>query len=361
VAFLFGNFLIGNLRAKDEALRQAREDLERAVDAARPARLAGTVLGGLYELGEMLGRGGMGEVYQATRLTDGRSVAVKVLNVEVAASARMRERFRREADIIARLPAAHVAPARDFGIDDEGRQFIVMDLLKGEDLGALLRRRGELPLEDVVALAERSAAALDAAHELGVVHRDLKPENLFLLGGAEVGFDLRVLDFGVARLLDDSQPGLTQAATVLGTPGYLAPEQARGELAEIGPHTDVFALGAILYRALTGRNAFPARAVSAAIYQALHHEPRPPSSVRAGLPDGIDDVLTLALAKRPEDRYARAPHLARDLRAAARGQLPEESRRRARDVRARMSAVSPPAGETLAVADTAELPQERSL
>jgi tRNA A-37 threonylcarbamoyl transferase component Bud32 len=347
--FLGANYIVGALRAKEEALQEARADLVRAVDQARHGHLSGRVLGGAYELREILGCGGMGEVYAATSLSDGRPVAVKVLGLEAYASPQIRERFRREADILARLPAAHVAAVHQFGIDEEARQFIVMDLLRGEDLGAHLRRRGAVPLDEVLGLADRIAAALHSAHQLGIVHRDLKPENVFLLGDGGADRELRLLDFGVAHLAQkDDQPGLTQQFAVLGSPGYLSPEQARGTLAEIGPQTDVFAFGAILYLALSGRPAFPARAPAEAIYQALHLEPPPVRSLRPELPADVEDVLALALAKRATDRYPRALLLVEHLRLAAATNLPAEVRQRAAQVRAaRGAAVAVERGNTL--------------
>jgi serine/threonine-protein kinase len=193
--------------------------------------------------------------------------------------------------------------------------------LSGEDLGAVLRRRMELPLDEVLDLVDKIADALEAAHAAGVVHRDLKPQNVFLLD--DTG-EIRLLDFGIAHLQQGE--GFTVTRELLGTPGYMAPEQARGILAEIGPHTDVFALGAIAYRAITGKCPFPSRATAAAIDEAIHLVPPAPSALVSSLPTDVDYVLTLALAKRVSDRYAHPSMFAHDLRLAARGELDETTR-----------------------------------
>ena len=239
----------------------------------------------------------------------------------------MRERFRREAELLTRISEAHVAKVYECGVTADGQEYIVMDRLSGEDLATRLRRRVFLPLGEFVTLAERIAVALEAAHAVGVVHRNLKPENVFLLQGSD---SVRLLDFGIARFQEAE--GLTLTMEVLGTPGYLAPEQVRGNAREIGPHTDVFALGAIAYRALTGKCAFPSRAPAAAVYESLHLTPRPPSSLKQELSEDVDDVIALALAKLWTQRYARPTLFARDLSLAAGGVLGEGPRASARNL-----------------------------
>jgi serine/threonine protein kinase len=200
-----------------------------------------------------------------------------------------------------------------------------MEYLRGEDLASMLSRRGRLPIEEVLPMVDKIAAALEAAHAVGIVHRDLKPENVFV---GEEGDDVRLLDFGIARLHEGD--GLTFASELLGTPGYLAPEQAVGDSSQIGPHTDVFALGSITYRALTGQSAFPARHTCAAVYEAMHLTPLPPSSLVPGLEEDVDHVIALALAKAREDRYGRPSSFAKGLRLAANAALDATSRDSAR-------------------------------
>jgi len=302
------------------ALEEARAELRAVVDEARLGRLSGTRFGA-YRLDELLGRGGMGEVYAARR-DDGAPIAVKVLHAHLGADTTARARFRREAELVRRLPSASVARVLDVGTTPDGADYIAMERLEGEDLGAMLRRRGRLPLDAVVTLAHSLADALADAHAAGIVHRDLKPSNIFLVGDR---IDrIRLLDFGIARLYEASgNATLTETAAMIGSPGYMPPEQAVGDHDAMGPATDVFALGAILYRALTGQPAFPSRSPAAALYEALHHVPPPPSAL-AEVSRGVDRVLAVALAKDPAQRYGDPRVLAADLARAAGGDLLDE-------------------------------------
>jgi eukaryotic-like serine/threonine-protein kinase len=335
VSFVMGNFAVLKIREKDSALRAAREELVRLGKDSKLGRLSGTVLPGQIEIAEVFGRGGMGEVYAGRRITDNRPVAVKVLHAHHQ-QPQIIERFRREVEAARLLPPSFVAEVIDLGRTDEGYHYIVMERLEGEDLGAYLRRRGVVTLEDGVTLCRAVATIIDAAHAAGIIHRDLKPSNIYLVGDLRDAHPVRLLDFGISRLRFDEDAGtLTATAEVLGSPGYISPEQALGQPALIGPPTDVFALGAVMYRALTGCNAFPSRSVGAAVYEALYHRPKEPSAVRPGLPPEVDDVLAIALAKSSEDRFQRAGELADALEAAAGGATSATLRQRAAAVRDR--------------------------
>ncbi|MBA3395417.1 MAG: serine/threonine protein kinase [Deltaproteobacteria bacterium] len=324
--FILGNIVARMLREKETALDAVQRDFERVVADVQPGRLSSQTLDGKYRLGELLGRGGMGEVYEAVPLGGGEPVAVKVLYAHLSMPDDL-ERFRREASIARQLPASHVAQVLDFGYAaDAGHHYLVMELLRGEDLGMLLRRRTRIPAGELLPIIDQLAAGLEAAHAVGVVHRDLKPQNVFLVGGSDPPV-VKLLDFGVARLIQGSE--LTLSAMVVGSPGYLAPEQAASDLGKIGPQTDVFALGAIIYRALTGTSAFPARHAAAAVYEAVHVEPLAPTSLDPGLPADVDRVVALAMAKNPTQRYATPTELARDLRSAFAGALDTAIRARA--------------------------------
>src|SRR5512141_2468438 len=199
---------------------------------ARPGTLApGALLDGRYRIVAMLGTGGMGSVYRAEHEAIGRAVAIKVLHPEHCKSPAERERFRREARVAVKLRSPHVVETLDFGEDGEGRLFLVMELLTGEPVRNVLAREGRLAPERVVRLLRQLLAGLSAAHAAGIVHRDLKPENLWVDGGGATE-RLRLLDFGIAKWTgptsDDADPARTQAGLVVGTPEYLAPEQAVG-------------------------------------------------------------------------------------------------------------------------------------
>jgi hypothetical protein len=349
--FIVANYISVALREKEEQLDVAQKNLERVAAEVQPGRLSGQILDDKWALGELLGRGGMGEVYQAMPLAGGKAVAVKVLYQHLCEPEGL-ERFKREAELANRLPAGRVARVIDIGHASEGgHHYMVMELLQGEDLATLLRRRTRLPGEELVPLIAQLAAALDDAHAAGIVHRDLKPQNVFLSAASD-GISVRLLDFGVARMMGGGHT-ITHTAMVLGSPGYLAPEQAVEHLGEISPRTDVFALGAIIYRALTGQHAFPSRHPAAAIYEAVHVEPTAPATAFSELSADIDILLAIAMAKHPADRFASAGELARELPSALAGRLDDMVRARAGRV-ARAGSSQPALDATLTDTGTPE-------
>ena len=309
--------------------------LGRAHDASSaldPGDRAGLTLAEKYRLERLIARGGMGEVYAARRLVDRTQVAVKVLRAHLAGDPVGFDRWRREVEALSRLGSSRIARVLDSGVD-AGVPYIVMELLRGEDLSSCLKRQNRLPLERVATIIEQVAAALDAAASIGVVHRDVKPRNIFLVRTGAGAVDARLLDFGLCRL-QDAALGLraTRTAALVGTPGYFAPEQAADGFGEVGPATDVFALGAVAYHALTGQRSFPSRQAAAAVYEVLNHHPLAAHAIEPSLPEEVDLVLTLALAKEPKDRYASAGEFARDLRAASDGNLTAAVVERARGI-----------------------------
>jgi hypothetical protein len=331
IGFATLNFVMRAIERGRADLAEARAELAAVVDEARMGRMSGVKLGS-YQLGELLGRGGMGEVYAARR-EDGHSVALKVLHAHLGAETGARARFRREADLVRRLPADIVPQVHEVGTGPGDTDFIAMELLAGEDLGALLRRRGRLSLDETLTLVRRIAGALAHAHGANIVHRDLKPSNVFLVGGLIE--QVRLLDFGIARLYDaptgedDAPLTLTATRAVLGSPGYLAPEQARGDRDNISPAVDVFALGAIAYRALTGAPAFAVGQLREMGWEALYHLPPSPSTL-AELPRAVDYAVGTALAKGTEQRYATPLEFADDLARAAAGESLDQLEPRAR-------------------------------
>jgi serine/threonine protein kinase len=270
----------------------------------------GVRVAGRFLLEERIGSGGMGVVYRATDERTGERVALKVL---LAGTPEGAERFSREVAALARL--SHPAIVR-YVAHGESPSFVAMEWLEGEDLARRLRS-GPLSIEQAIAIAVRIADALDHAHARGVVHRDIKPANLFLEGGDLAR--VRVVDFGLAWLREGGD-FRTGDGTLLGTPGYMAPEQARGEVTD--GRTDIFALGCVVYRCLTGRGPFSARDAVATLAKLLFEDPQPASSVRPNVPRALDEVLAGAMAKDRAQRERSA------LRCAA------PSRRRPRTCRA---------------------------
>ncbi len=327
--FFGGNAIVNKLRQKDLALAEVRREAAMVAQEVKHGRLTGTLVADEFALGELLGRGGMGEIYVARRISDGSSVALKVLHGHLITDDAMLERFRREAETAGRVPPEHTARIIDVGVDSAQHiHYIAMEHLRGEDLGAHLRRRGSLELDELLPIARGVAAALDAAHAVGVVHRDLKPANIFLIE-EQAHTSVRLLDFGMSKVVDTSETQLTQANAVIGTVGYMAPEQALGKTDQIGRPADLFAFSAVLYRALTGRMPFQAGDVLAAIREVANVHPPAPSTLVHELHRDIDAVLAIGLAKDPDERYETAIALVDDLEAASRGKLCDASRARA--------------------------------
>ncbi len=283
------------------------------------ARLVGRILAGRYLLERVIGRGGMGIVFEAKHVRVGRQVAVKVLRPALARVAEATARFHREAQAAAAVGSEHIVEVFDYGYGDDGEAFIVMELLEGEDLGALIRRAGPLPPGRAVAIARQIAGALQAAHDKGIIHRDLKSENVFVLARDGQDF-VKVVDFGISKV-QEIEPGsgpITHAGTVLGTPHYMAPEQGVGHI-ESDHRIDVYALGCLLYEMLTGSVPFTGRTAVEVMYKHVHEPVRPPSRVRthAGISHALDAVVLRALAKDRDRRYPSTAAMAAALPDAA--------------------------------------------
>ena len=270
----------------------------------------GALLAGRYKLQGELGKGAMGRVLAAQDEKLGRRVAVKV--VTGAHDPARIQRFIQEARTAGALEHPNVLAVYDLG-EHEGVPFLVTELLEGHTLRTLLND-GALPAAQAQSLGSQLARGLAAAHARGIVHRDLKPENLFVTNDGR----LKILDFGLARLVnDDSGPGLTQTGAVFGTPGYLSPEQARGE--KVGPPSDVFSAGVVLHEMLSGRRAFPGANLIEAGHAALTAEPVP---LPITTPPALEGIVTRALQKEPSKRFADGGELARSIDALAPGAQP---------------------------------------
>ena len=266
----------------------------------------GELIAERYELEEVVGTGGMSSVYRAHDRLLERDVALKVLHQEFTADTDYVERFRREARAVAQLSHPNIVTVIDRG-EQYGRQYIVFEYVKGENLKALVQRVGPLPEEEAVRLALQIGRALGFAHDNGLVHRDVKPQNVLLNGDGEA----KVTDFGIARSLDVG--GLTQTGTVMGTSDYIAPEQARGS--QVDTQSDIYSLGAVLYELLTGKVPFPGDNFVAV---AMRHINEPPPSVREWRPDvspRLDALIRRAMAKEPRDRFRSMDELCAELSA----------------------------------------------
>jgi eukaryotic-like serine/threonine-protein kinase len=278
---------------------------------------AGSALTPHLRLVREIGRGGMGSVWVADHLTLECQVAVKLISAALAGREGALARFSREARTAAQIRSPHLVQIFDHGVMDDGTPYIVMELLRGESLAERLARGGPLALAEVATIVEQLGRALGSAHRLGVVHRDLKPENVFLVDlpdAAEGELFVKLLDFGVARSLQgDEAGGVTQAGALLGTPAYMSPEQL-ADSAKVGPAADLWSLGVLAYRALTGELPF-AGATPVALWTAIAARSFTPATrVRAGLPAELDGWFDRALAIEAADRFPSARAMADELK-----------------------------------------------
>lgn len=277
----------------------------------QPSRAGQTF--GPYELESLLGKGGMGEVYRAHDTTRDRIVALKLLPPHLAQDPVFQERFRRECKTLARLDEPHVIPIHDFG-EIDGQLFLDMRLVNGRDLRVIMRERGALEPAEAVALIEQVAAALDAAHEAGLVHRDVKPENV-LVTNADFAY---LVDFGVAHAETDTH--LTRTGTAIGSVAYMAPEQFDDK--PITGAADTYAMTVMLFELLTGRKPFPGESVSTITKGVLFDAVPVASSINPAITPAMDEVLAWGLNKSPQRRCPSSSTLARAARAALSGERP---------------------------------------
>jgi serine/threonine-protein kinase len=271
--------------------------------AAAPDPLIGVVLAGTYRIVRVLGEGGMARLFLAEHVRLEGRYAVKVIHEDLAKDPALLARFEREARAAARIQSPHVLGVIDVVRTADQRPCIVAELLEGEDLQAYLDRiGGKAALEMAIPIVRQVCRALDAAHQRGVVHRDLKPSNVFLCRQAAGEPLVKVLDFGVAKLAGD-RPGaeLTRTGVVVGTPAYMAPEQAQ-RASEAGPLADVYAVGALLYRMLTGEPPYGHDPPVSAFVLLLHEDPMRPREIDASIPEGVESVIQHAMARDPAVR-----------------------------------------------------------
>jgi hypothetical protein len=302
------------LRALAQRLRKTGPGPAHSPAAPAPASPPAPALPG-YTVLEELGRGGMGVVYKARHLGLDRLVAVKVLLAENDGGTDHRTRFRREAEAVARLRHPNIVQIYTIG-EQDGRPFFAMELAEGGNLAARTAA-GPRPPREAAGLIETLARAVHHAHEHGLVHRDLKPANILLDGAGTP----KVTDFGLVKELN--RPARqTPSGAILGTPGYMAPEQAEGRASEVGPAADVYALGALLYEVLTGRPPFQGETPLDTVLQVLSEDPVAPSRLKPGVPPDLEAICLKCLRKAPVRRYRTALALAADLRGFLAGRRP---------------------------------------
>ncbi len=286
-----------------------------------PRRLVGQTIGGKYRVRSVLGEGGMGTVFEAEHVALGRSVAVKVLHAAQVAKNDSIRRFQQEARAAGAIGHPNICGVIDLGTLDDGSPYIVMERLVGETLADRVSSEAGMPFEDVIDILVQVLSGLVAAPVQRIVHRDIKPENVFLTTRVGCPPLAKILDFGVSKMTGSASGGvrpedldLTRTGMVMGTPYYMAPEQARGER-DLDARVDLYACGVILYEALTGKRPFTASNYNALLVQILSTSPRPARELRPALPAAFGAVIEKAMARRREDRYATAAEFQRDLQA----------------------------------------------
>ena len=280
--------------------------------------MVGATLSGRYLVKRKLGQGGMGAVYEVTHTEIGGRYAVKVLLEKYAQRDAIVKRLKQEAQLATSLDHEHIIRVTDFGNTEDGRTFVVMEYLEGESLAECLSRESKLPEQRILRIASQTASALAAAHQKGIVHRDIKPENLFLLKRKEQDF-VKIVDFGISKNLRQSdeqeeQPRLTQTGMVLGTPLYMSPEQARGD-DDLDHRVDIYALGVIMYESAAGLVPFAGTNYLSVISQVLNNEPKPLREQRPELSEEFEAIVSKAMAKDRDHRYANASEMLADLNA----------------------------------------------
>jgi eukaryotic-like serine/threonine-protein kinase len=306
---------------REALLNEAKQDLAQALRIGGPGRYTEQVIGS-FKLGVVIGRGAMGEVYEAIHAQTGEPAAVKLLGREAMLNPDHVARFLREVHIAASLRVENVVRVLEAPNPGSAVPYLAMERLHGETLADVLRREPMMNVSDVSHLMQALARGIGAAHAAGIVHRDLKPGNVFRQETGETRV-WKILDFGVSKLIDHG--GTLTQGHIIGTPGYMAPEQARG--VAVDHRADLYALGVIAYRVLTGRPAFSGKDIPAILRAVAYDMPPRPSDI-APIARDFDVVLAIAMAKDPARRFATADELAQAFGAAATGTLGAEMKRR---------------------------------
>jgi ABC-type transport system substrate-binding protein/serine/threonine protein kinase len=282
----------------------------------------GQVLNNTYRVERLIGRGGIGVVYEASHLRLVRRFAIKMLWGELAKHPDDLGRFKREALITSALGHPHILEVMDFNRTDDGLPYLVMELLSGEDLGQRLNRVSRLPLGQAAGIFEQAASALEAVHGKGIIHRDLKPKNIFLCRRGERDDFVKIVDFGISKVIG-WRSLMTATHGLPGTPNYMTPEQAEQRASEMSVRSDVYAMGTILWVMLAGGLPFSAESTEKVIYKIAHLEPPPLSAVNPEVPRSVAVVISKAMRKRQEDRFGSMREFWQELEAALRREAVE--------------------------------------
>ncbi len=269
--------------------------------------LIGTTVGN-YEVIELLGEGAMGQVYLGEHPQIGRKVAIKVLIASLSANPEMADRFLSEAKAVNKISHPNIIQVFDFGKLPDGRLYLTMEYLEGMDLAGFMLDHRKLNLEMTARLLRQICSALDAAHSVGIVHRDLKPDNIFIIDTGDGAITIKILDFGVAKLLEPDFGAKHKTATglIMGTPSYMCPEQAAGDVNAISPRSDIYSLGIIVYQMLSERLPIEADIVPKVLVKHIAEPPTPIFEYLPEFPAFVWQVIEKSLAKSPDDRYQTA-------------------------------------------------------
>ena len=278
-------------------------------------RFIGLVLEDKYRIDEKVGEGGMGKVYRGTHILMDHTVALKILHPHLSSDQIAVERFRREARAAASIRHPNAVAVTDFGVNkDAGLSYLVMEFLEGTELRDAIKKKGPLDFEEAFIITQQICLALQAAHAKGIVHRDLKPDNIWLLKSDDQYPRVKVLDFGIAKLMANNVSDLTQQGVIVGTPYYMSPEQCVGD--ELDARSDIYSLGVIIYEVLTGRVPFRASTPMGVALKHANEAPVPPHELRADIPPSIENVVLRALRKHREERQTSAIELSQEFESA---------------------------------------------
>jgi serine/threonine-protein kinase len=278
--------------------------------------LVGTVLQDSYRVTRVIGRGGMGAVYQGIQLRLSKRVAIKVLARDLSSNEEALARFRREAEVTSQLGHPHIVQVNDFGTTPSGEPYLVMEFLEGEDLDQRIRKARRLSLPTAASIVKQIASALSSTHARGIVHRDLKPANVFLMEVEGEADFVKIVDFGISKVRAASLR-LTSAYAVMGTPNYMSPEQASGQVEDVDHRTDQWSLACIAYEMLAGRCPFLGDTIHSLLYQVVNQQPPKLTSLVPSLPPEVENVIARGMAKGKADRFPTINAFSRAFAAAA--------------------------------------------